>query len=50
MKKRDLLLRLKDVDDDAEIALDTEYTLVYDFHVLNAFDGEDSTPVVIITE
>jgi len=50
MTKKDLLLRLKDVDDDAEIALDDSVRLIYDFHILNAFDGEDSTPVVIITE
>jgi len=50
MTKKELLLRLKDVDDDAEIALDDSVRLIYDFRVLNAFDGEDSTPVVIITE
>ena len=48
MTKADVLKMLEDVDDSTEVAVDTGITLVRDWKIIEGFDGENDTPVMLI--
>ena len=48
MTKADIIKMLEDVDDSTEIAVDTGTILVRDWKMVEGFDGENDTPIMLI--